>query len=218
MPTIVHEACPEFAKGKPFIVQARFEDESQLYDPQVVYRLGPSSRWKQVLFAKEAGSEDFTATIEVGDLIGAIEYYVQVFDEHGNGPARMGSADAPIEVQPARDPVPCRQIPQERAVTVTESSTSPSVAGATAGLQPPPGGEADAWTAEPPPLPGRCDGEDRPLYCEAWLWVAAGGVLLASAGVATYFVAIQGGGAPADTITLRVTGPDPSVNGLGSGR
>lgn len=144
MPTIVHEACPEYEKGEPFVVRARFEDESQLYEPQVVYRLGPDSDWKQTPLTKEAGSEDFTATIEVGDLAEPIEYYIQVFDEHGNGPARMGDTDAPIEVLPADVPAPCRQLPEQKAVTVTKSSAWPE-AGREAGSEP--GGLTDGPTA-----------------------------------------------------------------------
>lgn len=218
MPTIVHEACLEYAQGKPFVVRARFEDESQLYDPQLVYRLRPGSRWQQVLFSKEPDSEDFAATIYPREPAGPIEYYIQVFDEHGNGPARIGGTDAPIEVLPAPVPVPCQQIPLERAVTVTESSARPQAPSAT-DAHGPSGRQAAVMAPAPPPVPGTCDGEDRPLYCEPWLWAAAGGVVLTGAGVAVYFLAFRGDDAAASTITLSISGPDPSVNStLGHGR
>jgi hypothetical protein len=70
----------------------------------------------------------------------------------------------------------------------------------------------------PPPAPGTCDVENRPLYCEPWLWAAAGGAVLAGAGIAVYFVAIRQSPPPASTIELHVTGPDPSTNGLSFGR
>lgn len=221
MPTIVHEACLEYEEDKPFVVRARFEDESQLYDPQLVYRLRPSSRWKQTQFAKEAGSEDFTATIEPNDPAGPIEYFIQVFDEHGNGPARIGSIDSPIEVLPARRPAPCQQIPAETAVTVTESSARSAAGGGdawVAGGATSPGGPTAVTGTAPPPAPGTCDGENRPLYCEPWLWAVAGSVVLTGAGVAVYFLAFRGDEVAASTVTLSVTGPDPSQNGLTFGR
>ena len=87
-----------FEKGQSFDVLARFEDESQLFDPKVIYRTRSDSHWKHAAFTKSAGTEDFRANIKARELRGPLEYFIEVFDEYGNGPARMGSPDAPILV------------------------------------------------------------------------------------------------------------------------
>jgi hypothetical protein len=202
MPRIVHEACTEFEKGKPFAVLARFEDESQLFDPKVIFRTRSNSHWKHAAFTKDAGTESFRAVIERQELRGPLEYFIEVFDEYGNGPARMGSPDAPIRVVPARAPGECQQIPIAAAAVTT-----------TAGSKKDPNGIDNQG---PPPPKEACDREDRPLYCEAWLWATVGAV--AAAGIATgvYFGVAAGNDdppPPIDSVTLTVTGPNPTLTG-----
>ncbi len=198
MPRIVHEACAEFEKGQPFEIFARFEDESQLFDPKVIYRTRSDSHWKHAAFAKQEGTGDFRALIRSRELRGPIEYFIEVFDEYGNGPARMGSPDAPIRVVPARTPAACQQIP-----AAVEAGTI------TGGSGPPKNG-IDERGPEPPRV--SCDLVDRPLYCEAWLWVTVGTVAAAGAATAVYFLAFASDdGAPSiDSVTLTVTGPNPA--------
>jgi len=200
MPRIVHEACTEFEKGKLFDVLARFEDESQLFDPKVIYRTRSDSHWKHAAFTKDADTENFRATIKSRELRGPLEYFIEVFDEYGNGPARMGSPDAPIRVVPARAPDECQQIPVAAAVvTTTEGSKNPKN-----GID----------NKGPPPPKDTCDLEDRPLYCEAWLWATVGTVAAAGAATGIYFLVANGGDdppPPIDSVTLIVTGANPTL-------
>jgi hypothetical protein len=230
-PSIIHEACGEYLKGKPFDIIARFEDESQLFDPKVMYRSSGDSHWKQVAFNKETGSEDFKATVKVKDLKGTLEYFIEVFDEFGNGPARMGSPEAPIRVEPSKVPEPCDQVPKAaKQVAVTSGSrTTPTPATGTIDTQKPPPptttGGTSTTTAHtttgsnvmtqpvPPPAQSTCEQSDRPLYCEAWLWGTLGALVVVGGGVGLYFIL-----KPSPTTTpvresvkLKVSGPDPTA-------
>jgi len=128
-PLIVHEPCEVYARGRAFVIQARFLDDSKLFDPSVIYRNGNRALWKSVPFAAHGSQGDFSATIEASALSGSLEYFIQVFDELGNGPARYGSVDAPVVVRPSRDPPPCRQVPLLEAKTTVPVATSAEAAG-----------------------------------------------------------------------------------------
>jgi hypothetical protein len=218
MPRIVHEACSEYEKGRPFNIVARFEDESKLFDPKVMYRTRFGSRWKSVPLEKVPASESFQATIEANDLRGPLEYFIEVFDEYGNGPARMGSPETPIRVVAARRPERCEQIPVSTAPPVTTAGSAPtpeSPLTPTSSETARPTGSMSATTGvAPPPRQGTCDGEERPLYCEAWLWGTVGAVALAGAGAAVYFLVFAGqeeSQSPSDSVTLIIDGPDPTT-------
>jgi len=217
-PSIIHEACSEYQKGKPFDIIARFEDESQLFDPKVMYRASGDSHWKQAPFTKMPASEDFKATIKVKDLKGTLEYFIEVFDEFGNGPARMGSPEAAIKVAPAKSPEPCEQIPAQRRSVAVAGSSAPTPPEPEITTPKPAVGAASGGGAlsqpVPPPVQATCDRQDRPLYCEAWLWGTLGVVVAAAGGVGLYFLLRPSDQPPtrSSSVRLQVTGPDPTGN------
>ena len=110
-PQIVHEPCEEYQVGEPFGIWARFYDDSPIFDPKVVYHPIGVDEWQSAPFVKQMGSEDFLAEIPVTALRGGMEYFIEVFDENGNGPARYGGPDVPIRVFPSANAPRCRQIP-----------------------------------------------------------------------------------------------------------
>lgn len=205
MPSIVHEGCVEFSPGQSFVIWARFEDESQLFDPKVIYRTGPNRPWTPIPLIKEPGTEDFKAVIPAHELGKTLEYFIEVFDEFGNGPARMGSPDAPLRVMASASPAPCQQIPlQSSLVTVDSRSVQ---GGGFPGLVLPTQG-----TQVQKPV-GRCQQKDRPLYCEQWLWWTVSGVVLTGGALGTYFAVKQSqkkGPKGIDSVILSVTVPDPT--------
>lgn len=214
-PSIVHEPCEQYRKGGSFEVRARFVDDSPIFEPKVIYRSGGGA-WKNARFEREPG-RDFRAVIRAGDLKGALEYFLEAFDENGNGPARYGSPEAPVKVTPAVEPAECQQIIDvARPVSQPASSRppAPAVAPAAAGVASgPPTATApaavDLRTAPPPPQ-RTCERADRPLYCSPWLWTAAGAVLVGG-GVGGYLLLAGNDGATAPTqVTLRVSAPNPA--------
>lgn len=203
MPSIIHEACAQYEKGRPFEIVARFEDESQLFDPKVMYRTRSDSHWKSAPLAKKPGSENFFTVIKSKALKGSLEYFIEVFDEYGNGPARMGSPETPIRVQASKSPEPCVQVPVQSKMIIT------------AGSAPNPGGGLTATTGgAPPPPPSTCEREDRPLYCSGVLWAAIGITALGLGGGALYYFVLRDDDKPPpqrDSVTLTVTGEDPTT-------
>jgi hypothetical protein len=107
-PQIIHEPCDYYQKGQPFTVRAQFFDDSALFDPKVVYRNAKGGDWRTVAFRK-GDDIDFVAVIKVKDLRGPLEYFIETFDENGNGPARYGTPEAPVRVLPSDDAPDCQQ-------------------------------------------------------------------------------------------------------------
>jgi hypothetical protein len=223
-PQIVHEPCDELKRGESFEIWARFYDESAIFDPKVIYRVGDSSAWKNAPFSKQPGSDDFMAVIRAKELRGPLEYFIEAFDENGNGPARYGSPDTPIRVAPSNSPKACNQLHESSAPAATlPSSTRPPEH-----APPPPVTAAPTTkpitatetplivTAPPPAAPGSCDQATRPIWCEPLFWGAVGAVAVVGAGVATYFLFFSDDGTtetpPAnDKVRLNIGAPDPTV-------
>jgi hypothetical protein len=200
-PQIVHEPCEVYQKGRPYSVVARFYDESPIFDPKVIYRTGKVSDWRNASFRKKQGTDDFVAVIKARDLRGPLDYFIETFDENGNGPARYGNPDAPVRILPSDDAPECSQTgddsfapvkslgssvrePGEPDEPPDEPSEPPPV-----GTEAPPAGTAStgpqstvsavsadsALTAEaPPPARTGCDADDPPAYCSPILWTAVG--------------------------------------------
>jgi hypothetical protein len=222
-PQIVHEPCEFYKKGQAFEIQARFLDESKLFDPKVIYRGRNETFWKNVPFVKQATSEDFSATIKARDLTGTLEYFIEVFDEWGNGPARYGGPEAPVLVQPSRDPPTCRQIPviESKVETTPASTVAGAAATAAPGSTPLSPGKSETLPVAAPtpagplaaPAPAAaqstCGRRDRPFFCEAWFWGVTGGVVVAAA-VGVYFLTRTSSPGTNEFVTLRVTGPGPT--------
>ncbi len=199
MPTIIHEACAYYVAEKPFEIIVRIEDASELFDPKVIFRERGDRDWKNVPLTKQA-SEDYGAVIHTGKLRGSIEYFIETFDEHGNGPARLGSPEAPMRMRPTSEQYTCAQVPPRAPAVIAESvDTTPA---------------APALTEPAPePAPRGCDQNDRPFYCEPWLWATVGTLALAGGGAAMYFLVFKQEETPprSQTVTLTISGPDPTA-------
>ena len=211
-PRIVHEPCSGYEKGKPFEVVARFLDESELFDPKVIYWTKADPQWRNIPFQRRGAGQDFVAVIPTAKVKGAINYFIEVFDVNGNGPARMGSGTAPIVLNPARGPTTCQQVPAAEATPWTVSPSAPPRETAT------PAAPIVPALTQPvvPPPPSACDSASPPLYCSGWLWTTVAVVLAAGGGTAVYFFALRKKEPPAgptypDVVTLVVSGPDPTA-------
>lgn len=178
-PQIVHEPCEEYKQGDNFTVIARFYDDSPLFDPKVLYRSAKDSNWKSAPFKKDPRSDNFTALISGRNIRGSVEYFIEVFDENGNGPARYGAPDAPVLLRPSPSPEQCVQVSDlSQTLNVTEgSSQDPKSV--------PPGADL---TRAAPTQQDACDSADAPVYCSPWLWIGIGAVVLGAAGTITYLL------------------------------
>lgn len=161
-PAIIHEPCEFYQKKKKVEIIARFRDESAIFDPKVIFR-SRSRRWTSVPFKKVRGSDDiYKTTIKSRQLKGLLEYFIEVFDENGNGPARYGSQEAPVRIEPSKKKVRCIQVPEEVEKAPPSAQAEP-VAVPAAPEPPAPVMTAVAETTTPPEgVPGRTEAEAEP--------------------------------------------------------
>ena len=213
-PRIVHEPCEEYQTGTPFEIWARFYDDSPIFDPKVHYRVVLNLKrrnkvqWLSIPFIKDGPSQSFVAKLKLGKRKGRLEYFIEVFDENGNGPGLFGTANAPIVVKSVNRAVECVQVPDvSNVIVTTESSPDPEASRPVSRATP-------AVIAQPPPPPagGVCDKADAPFYCSPIVWIGIGAVVVAGAGIGAYYL-IQDEADPAspnDPVSLVLTAPDPS--------
>lgn len=192
-PKIVFEPCHEFQRARPLHIYAAFEDESPLFEPKLFYRARaePSGKgagtWKSVPFGVETGAL-WKATIPARDLQGTLEYFVETFDENGNGPARAGSPEAPFEARAARQAAECAPPAAYASGAPLKQPTEPEPTTIVPVAQAPSSETARALAIEaPPPERSTCDRLNKPFYCKAWFWAVVGGAVATGAGVTTYF-------------------------------
>jgi hypothetical protein len=96
-PVIVHTPVTSTARGAKFVqVFATITDESKFF-PQVFFRYGPGDYQKPVDMKPVKGVQDqYGANVPIkGDVV---EYYLEAYDELGNGPARSGDPARPYHV------------------------------------------------------------------------------------------------------------------------
>lgn len=99
-PEIAHTPLEKAEKGKPVHIRARITDESKFF-PQVFFRWDGAAFGKAVdmkrVTGKKVPKDQYQATIPgKGD---SLEYYIEAYDEFGNGPARAGAPEAPFKVE-----------------------------------------------------------------------------------------------------------------------
>lgn len=231
-PQVIHESCETFTRGQPLTIIARFHDESAIWDAKIAYRTRGQKKWRTIPMSLDSDTGNYEATIPAAQLRGHIEYFVEVFDELGNGPARLGDRSHPLRTRPVRSAEPCTQVPKF-GMTMAPTSASP------AEPEPPPSDwavsdETPAPEASPSPTPPQeesaafklltkrseppaesaCAAVEPPLYCEVWLWAVIGGALAIGGGsVGIYFATQQGGGTGNSSGKSRLTinGPSPTA-------
>jgi hypothetical protein len=222
-PDIVHEPCELYREGQRFIIIARFYDESPLFSPRVIYRTRRKRGvWRNVPFVRDPKTKNFMATIRAKYLRGNLEYFIQVYDEQGNGPATFGDKSTPVVVAPSREEVECVQIPELQTVLDPQSAsgnTSDEEQGsydeerlidsggvaeivadpAVENLDNSSGGDGGPITSleiTPPPPAGGCQSATAPLYCSPLFWslLGVGVAVAAGGGWLVYDCVIDGNG------------------------
>src|SRR3954468_18664603 len=128
-PIVSHQGIRYTERGAKFVqVIAGIIDESKIF-PQVFYRYGPGEFQKPLDMKPVKGQKgQWGANVPVkGDLC---EYYIEVYDELGNGPGRAGDPERPFRVDTsgrgglavAEAPAP---VPPPKAAKKAEPAPSP---------------------------------------------------------------------------------------------
>jgi hypothetical protein len=97
-PVITHTPVSRGEKGKQTPVFAKVTDESKIF-PQVFFRFGPASAYEKPIDMKQVkGQRNQWGANLPAPPGNVIEYYIEAYDEFGNGPARAGDPDRPFRI------------------------------------------------------------------------------------------------------------------------
>lgn len=183
-PIIHHTPAGKANKGETVTISAQMEDESEIFAPTLYYRY-PGSRGYSTLPMLRKG-DAFVATIQVS---ADIEYWIEAYDEYGNGPTREGTPDRPLRVEaidrtpvatqkpaPRPEPVaePTPEPPADPEPVVEENKPAFDPTQALADVKPSQPTQPDPIIAPPPEPAG-----PRPFYQQWWFYTAAGAVTAA---------------------------------------
>ncbi|HWE26297.1 MAG TPA: hypothetical protein VG496_20340 [Myxococcales bacterium] len=127
-PVITHTHVARGDRGKPTVVTARITDESKIF-PQVFFRFGSSGAYEKPLDMKPVKGQkaQWTATLPAPPA-NVLEYYIEAYDEFGNGPARAGDPEKPFRIDFA--PVQIVQTPPAApAAAAAAASPAPAAQG-----------------------------------------------------------------------------------------
>ncbi len=97
MPGIEHAAVTQATPGVPLTLTATIRSGNGVFQPVVAFRHVGETNWAKVPLLP-SGGDVYTATLPGATLSSDIEYYIEAYDNDGNGPARSGSPDAPLHV------------------------------------------------------------------------------------------------------------------------
>lgn len=118
-PAIVADPPKSWTPGSPLIVECQIIDESDPFDPTVYWRVAGSTSWERMPL--EADGAVYRASVTPPQDAEALELFIETFDIEGNGPARFGTRDVPIQVEvvrgvvldvPAKAPTPTPATPR----------------------------------------------------------------------------------------------------------
>jgi hypothetical protein len=209
-PKIVHEPIGKASIGEPIEIRATITDQSPVFGATVYYRLVGGGNFLSASLVKTSG-DDYVATIPGQAVSGDIEYYLEAYDKHLNGPTLVGSQPKPLRIA-----VAAATKPPDSGTGNNNATTSRPDGGA---VDPKSGADAGAGTSLPDTRPGpgqvKDDGDNTGLVIAIVASVTAAIVVAAAVtGVLIYYFT-QPPESPG-TVTLRVTAPPPVQSPLGS--
>lgn len=201
-PLIDHAPVKVTVSGKPVTIEATITDDNGVFEPAVLYRVGGEGAFLSLPMEPTGDTGVYAATIPGDIVVARLEYFIEAFDELGNGPTREGDPDLPMTVQVVAPSV----APAPEAPDAVKDPDAPNA---------PPSSSDEGGEAE--------EGSSLGL----WLGVggvAAGGVIAAAAvaaaggAAAYYFLFAQGGGNTTPSqVTVVVSSPSPTGAALTSG-
>jgi hypothetical protein len=93
-PVITHQA-PKPAL--PIKITAHITDDSRIF-PQVFFRFGTAGNYEPPLDLKKVRGQKDEYEATLPGKAGQVDYYIECYDEFGNGPARAGAPEAPLHI------------------------------------------------------------------------------------------------------------------------
>jgi hypothetical protein len=187
-PVIVHTPIAHAVEGETLEVRARITDPGGVFAPAVYFRARGESEYASV--PMELQGEEHRALIPGARVKGPLEYFIEAFDELGNGPARKGRPEVPLPVTVAARRIALPETPDIELPRVRERP--PPDPGAVVMARP--------LTRDTPPV------EERGGVLGAWwFWALVVGVGAAAGAAVAVSLSTP------DAVTVEVGGPDPGA-------
>ncbi len=97
-PAISHTAVTRATKGSNIEINAKLIGDTGVTSATVLFRKAGETAYKALPMG-DLGNDNFTATIPATMATGDLEYYLEAFDQYGNGPGRSGAPSQPYRIQ-----------------------------------------------------------------------------------------------------------------------
>jgi hypothetical protein len=182
-PIITHVHVTRSPIGEPITVRARLEDESEIFAPSVYARSEGQGEFEA--FGMKHIGDGWEAVIPGALAKTNVEYFIEAFDDQGNGPSREGSPENPIRIMvfdPAKEP-PKEPAKEVNLAVVPKDESKPAI------------------------IETQKQDEDGGIATKWWFWTIIG--VAVTAGIATTVVLLQSKQST-DRVDVMVTGPDPA--------
>ena len=178
-PVIKHVPLKAAKPGEPVLVRAVITDPDGVYEPAVYVRSAGASEFVRIKMHPAYGG--YEAIIAAEQVSGTLEYFIEAFDEQGEGPARFGSPTEPLVLR--------TQVALPKVVRPKPTA-------------PPPVDLTETKRAE--------DTDDDGVLNTWWFWTLVG-VAVAGGVVATAVVLTgDDDSGPPQFVGVNVRGPDPT--------
>ncbi len=130
-PVVAHTPVTSAAPGGFVKVMAKVTDDVKVF-PQVFFRYDPAGQYEKALDMKPVKGEPHVYGANIPTRGAVVEYYVEAYDEQGNGPGRVGSPEAPIHVTVGKEEPRASSQPAPAPAVASPAQPSPWNPGAQA--------------------------------------------------------------------------------------
>ena len=119
-PSISHTPVAKAVKGKSLALAARITDPSGVFQPVLYVRkkgMGTGEYIPIKMMGSRLAQGDYTVEIPPAIVSADLEYYIEAYDNVGNGPARAGAPESPFTIKVDEE---------QKKVIVAPTPTAPS--------------------------------------------------------------------------------------------
>ena len=121
LPTIAHTAITKAMRNKPLVFTARMQDPSGIFQPVLYLRKRGTGDFIPIkMIGSKVSQGDYAVEADAKLISVDLEYYIECWDNAGNGPARAGSPDSPFAIKLESPPAPVVVIKQGEKAPVEE--------------------------------------------------------------------------------------------------
>lgn len=99
-PRIFHDEMATAPPDEDCVIRARIEDDAGVFEPAVLYRWVGGDTFSRIPLLPVGDKPGwFEAVLPAAMMQRDFEYFIEAFDEVGNGPARFGDESLPVVVR-----------------------------------------------------------------------------------------------------------------------